>query len=138
IASLLNPFSWHASNFSQIVLNQLTNTDAGASPFRWSALMALFEGRIRGGVPIAAFWLLLVVTALTFLAPSSKSSRQWLLPWVGLLVAASMNYRFAPFLVLLCGVTVARYLPLVNPVANENARPLPGILTSRANRIRNG
>jgi hypothetical protein len=133
-AVALSPLPWNVAAAVHELRGQLTNADPGLSPFRADLLSAARAGRFEGLVPVAAFWLLAGVGLWSFAAAGRGRAGEWLLPWAGLLAAAALDVRLAPFFVVLCGVVAVRNFRRVPGATVEASAPVPA--RPRATRLR--
>jgi|GEM_PF-6731706 len=134
---------WNVSAVAGEFGNQLGSPEGGIFPFRRALVSSAYHREFEGLLPVYAFWLLVCVGVSSFIMVirnGSGAARRlaWerLVPVLGLFVAATLNLRFIPFFVVVCGVTGVqnfRSLPLVG------VRPL-GVVSpwTRMERIRLG
>jgi hypothetical protein len=135
----MSPLPWHASSVMREFANSLTNADLLASPFRVGVLSAIIDRRFEGAMPVLAFWLLVAVGLWSFVTEAAGKKRggsgEWFLSWVGLLVAAAIDIRFAPFFVVVSGTMVARNFCIPRPSSDEEGHPIAGQTEPELNRF---
>lgn len=102
---------WNLSAIAGEFGNQFASLEGGMFPFRRALFSSVYHREFEGLVPAYAFWLLVCVGGSSFIMVirnGSGAARRlaWerFLPVLGLFVAATLNLRFVPFFVVVCGV----------------------------------
>jgi hypothetical protein len=129
IATCLSPLPWNAEAY-MLGCERTADVFEAGSPFRKPIQSAILELRFNGLVPVFGFWLIAVISLLSFRAVPRGRVLERAIPWLGLFAASILSVQFAPFFVVLAGAAVIRNLreasaPAPAPVAST--RPVSGL-----------